>query len=142
MPEPYILEFDIPDSAIDVNGHVNNVQYVQWMQDIAIAHSNAAGCTAASQAAGCAWFARSHRIEYARQAFAGERIQVKTWVADARRSSSTRHYEFVRLSDGAKLAKGETCWIYVDAASGRPKSIPPVFAELFGLNAKAAAAAE
>ena len=33
------VELVVPDTAIDANGHVNNVQYVQWMQDAAIAHS-------------------------------------------------------------------------------------------------------
>jgi acyl-CoA thioester hydrolase len=28
----------IPETAIDENGHVNNVAYVQWMQDIAVEH--------------------------------------------------------------------------------------------------------
>jgi acyl-CoA thioester hydrolase len=31
----------IPQSVIDENGHVNNVAYVQWMQDIAIEHYTA-----------------------------------------------------------------------------------------------------
>ena len=34
----YSKAFLIPKSAIDENGHVNNVAYVQWMQDIAVEH--------------------------------------------------------------------------------------------------------
>jgi acyl-CoA thioester hydrolase len=39
MPNPnriYSRFFTIPRSAIDENGHVNNMAYVQWMQDIAV----------------------------------------------------------------------------------------------------------
>ena len=31
----YTRSFTIPADAIDENGHVNNVAYVRWMQDIA-----------------------------------------------------------------------------------------------------------
>ena len=35
------LEIVVPESTIDANGHVNNVHYVQWMQNAAEAHSAA-----------------------------------------------------------------------------------------------------
>jgi acyl-CoA thioester hydrolase len=111
---------------IDANGHVNNIVYVQWMQDAAIAHSDYVGCTAATAAAGCAWVARSHWIEYLRPAFAGDRILVQTWLVDAtRKATSPRRYRMVRESDGAVLARGETLWVFVDSQSGRPRTIPP-----------------
>ncbi|HSM71304.1 MAG TPA: hypothetical protein VK851_07155 [Anaerolineales bacterium] len=34
----YTKTIVIPKEAIDKNGHVNNVSYVQWMQDIAVEH--------------------------------------------------------------------------------------------------------
>ncbi|HCB02612.1 MAG TPA: acyl-CoA thioesterase, partial [Anaerolineae bacterium] len=34
----YSKIINIPKTAIDENGHVNNVAYVQWMQDIAVEH--------------------------------------------------------------------------------------------------------
>ncbi len=34
----YSDEIVVPESAIDVNGHVNNVVFVQWMQDVAVRH--------------------------------------------------------------------------------------------------------
>lgn len=117
-------EFPVPTEAIDGNGHVNNVAYVQWMQDVAVKHSDAVGCSDATRAAGCTWVARTHKIEYLRPAFAGDRIRLTTWVADFRRVRSLRHYEFHRAADGQLLARGETDWVYIDAQSGRPCSIP------------------
>jgi acyl-CoA thioester hydrolase len=112
-------------SDIDSNGHVNNIVYVQWMQEVAIAHSDRVGCTAATTAAGGTWVARSHQIEYLRPAFAGDRIRLETWVVDAtRKSSSPRRYRMVRDSDGVVLARGETLWVFIDVQSGRPRSIP------------------
>jgi acyl-CoA thioester hydrolase len=121
----FSLHVQATDRDIDGNGHVNNIVYLQWMQDAAIAHSTSVGCAAATAAAGCTWVARSHHIDYLRPAFAGDRITVMTWVIDAlRKSSSTRRYRMVRDSDGAELARGETLWVYVDAQNGRPRTIP------------------
>jgi acyl-CoA thioester hydrolase len=131
MKRVYRFEFTVPETAIDRNGHVNNVQYVQWMQDVAILHSYAAGCMAATEAMGAQWVVRSHRIEYLRPALAGDRIIVFTWVAGMRKVRSLRKYRFVRDADGAILAQGETDWAFVDAASGRPRAIPEAVSSLF-----------
>src|SRR5229473_1101260 len=88
-------EFTVPDSAIDGNGHVNNVAFVQWMQDVATRHFALSGCMEAMRAAGGMWVARSHHIEYLRPAFAGERLQILTWVADFSRVRSLRRYHFL-----------------------------------------------
>ena len=79
MTEPnpisiYRHVFTVPDSATDQNGHVNNVVYVQWMQDVAILHFGASGGAKAMHGAGATWVARSHRIEYLKPAFAGEGV--------------------------------------------------------------------
>ena len=129
----YVLEIEVPSSAIDDLGHVNNVEYVRWMQDVATAHADAAGGTAAAREDGGFWVVRSHRIEYLRPAFAGDRLEVRTWVADFRRAFSTRRYEFHRPADGVILATGETDWVYVDSATGRPRSIPEPVRSRFGL---------
>ena len=122
----YTLPVQAGERDIDANGHVNNIVYLQWMQDAAIAHSDALGCTALTSAAGCCWVARSHHIEYLRPAYAGDRIAVITWIVDAtRKSSSVRRYKMVRDADGAVLATGETLWVFVDMQTGRPRSIPP-----------------
>jgi len=35
-PEPlYRRRFTVPESAIDVNGHVNNLRYLEWMLEAA-----------------------------------------------------------------------------------------------------------
>jgi acyl-CoA thioester hydrolase len=120
---PYSKSFIIPPSAIDENGHVNNVAYVQWMQDIAVEHYTSIG-GAASQGPDATWVVREHRIEYLLPAFAGDEIEIKTWVENMRRVRSLRKYEFVRTSDGKVLVRGETDWVFVDAKTGAPRAIP------------------
>jgi acyl-CoA thioester hydrolase len=129
----YSKLFIIPQSTIDENGHVNNVAYVQWMQDIAIEHYAAIGGIEA-QGSDATWVIREHRIEYFLPAFAGEEIEIKTWVENIRRVRSLRKYEFVRKSDGKVLVRGETDWVFVNAKTGRPIPIPGEVSNVFSLS--------
>lgn len=114
----------VQPTDLDENGHVNNVVWVQWMQDVATAHSDAVGGTAAMYAAGGMWVARAHHIEYLAPAFSGDRIEAVTWVADLRRVRSRRRYRFFHAESGKLLARGETDWVYLDRETGRPRSVP------------------
>src|SRR5262245_54418918 len=113
----------IPASAIDENGHVNNVAYVQWMQDIAVEHYSGIGGVNA-QGNESTWVVREHKIEYLLPAFLGEEIEIRTWVENIRRVRSLRKFEFVRKSDGKILVKGETDWVFVDVKTGNPRAVP------------------
>ncbi len=133
-PEPIFRHaFRVPDTAIDGNGHVNNVAIVQWMQDVAVLHSDSVGCTAATVAAGHTWVVRSHHVEYLRPAFDGDQIEIVTWIADFRRVRSRRRYEFYRRPGDELIARGETDWVYVNVATGRPGSVPPEVQRCFSL---------
>ena len=83
------------------------------------------------QKIGATWVARSHLIEYLMPAFAGEEIEIRTWIESVRRVRSLRKYEFVRKSDGKVLVKGETDWVFVDAQTGSPRAIPNEVIEIF-----------
>ena len=43
LSSTYSKTITVPHNAIDENGHVNNVVYVQWMQDIAVEHYSSIG---------------------------------------------------------------------------------------------------
>jgi acyl-CoA thioester hydrolase len=129
-PQVYSRSFTIPANVIDENGHVNNVAYVQWMQDIAVEHYASIGGIEAQGQDGT-WFVREHKIEYLLPAFAGEEIEIKTWVENIRRVRSLRKYEFVRKSDGRTLVRGETDWVFVDAKTGAPRAIPEKVSRVF-----------
>ena len=136
MEPVYRFAFAVPAEVVDGNRHVNNVAYVKWMQDAAIRHSEAAGCSKLTAASGATWVVRSHRIEYFRPAFAEEQITVLTWVSDCQRVRSLRKYKFVRATDQTVLAQGETDWVFVDAKSGRPRAIPEAIRQAFSIVAQ------
>lgn len=133
MEPVYRWELVVPQRAVDANGHVNNVVYVEWLQEVARRHAEAAGCTGATRAAGATWVVREHRIQYLRPGFGGERLEVRTWVATMQRARSLRRTEVARAADGALLARGWTDWVFVDAAGGHPRLIPPGVAGTFTL---------
>ncbi len=126
----YTKTIIIPKNAIDENGHVNNVTYVQWMQDAAVEHYASIGGIEA-QGPDATWVVREHRIEYFLPAFENEEMEIKTWVEDIRRVRSLRKYEFVRKADGKVLVNGETDWVFVDVKTGRPLAIPVEVEDIF-----------
>mgnify|MGYP001413850053 CR=1 FL=1 len=116
----------VPESVIDLNGHVNNVHYVQWMQEAAMAHSAALGwSTERFFELGRTWIIRSHTIEYFHSAYAGDTLEILTWVASFQKIRSLRKYKFIRPVDGTVLASAATVFIFCDLHTGRPISIPP-----------------
>jgi acyl-CoA thioester hydrolase len=120
----YQYKLTIPEDAVDINGHVNNLEYLRWMQLASVFHSDSQGCTKSTMAEGATWVVRTHHVEYLRPAFAGEHIIVLTWVSDFRRVKSLRRYRIIRVEDNALLVEGETDWVFVDAKTGRLRSIP------------------
>jgi len=129
----YIRSFTVPSESIDENGHVNNVVYVQWMQDIAVEHYASIGGVEA-QGPESTWVVREHKVEYFLPAFAGEEIEVRTWVENVRRVRSLRKYEFVRKSDQKTLVKGETDWVFVNVKTGSPRAVPEAVVSIFALS--------
>jgi acyl-CoA thioester hydrolase len=125
MPRVFTHTFSVPEEAIDELGHVSNLRYLAWMQDIAIRHSSAQGWPVERYLEnGAVWVVRSHLITYLRPAFAGQTITLQTWVAEFKQRSSSRRYLVRRDSDNRILVEAETVWVYVDRQTGRPRRIP------------------
>lgn len=133
MDPIFRLHLKVTAEVVDTNRHVNNVAYVQWMQDAAIGHAEACGGARLAQERGGLWFVRTHRIEYLKPAFLADEIVIQTWVANWRKVRSLRRYRFIRTSDQALLAEGETDWVFVDSATGRPKAITEEIVSAFGV---------
>jgi acyl-CoA thioester hydrolase len=136
-PTPFAKTFSIPGEAIDELGHVSNLKYIAWMQEIAIEHSAARGWPVERYLEGGAvWVVRSHFITYLRPALEGETITLQTWVAEIKQRSSVRKYLVVRTNDQKVLVEAETNWVYVDRKSGRPLRIPEDLRAAFEVDPK------
>ncbi|MDP2260936.1 MAG: acyl-CoA thioesterase [Caulobacter sp.] len=113
---------------IDANGHVNNVVYLGWVQDIAIAHWDS---RAPDEERGkWAWVVVRHEIDYRRALMPGETATGRTWVGTRR---GPRFDRFVRIDgpDGEMCAQTRSEWVLVDAATRRPARVPAWMEEMF-----------
>ncbi|MDO8900582.1 MAG: thioesterase family protein [Phenylobacterium sp.] len=115
---------------IDANGHVNNVVYLGWAQDMAIAHWDSAASPQEAEA--LAWVALRHEVDYRRALLPGETALGRTWVSD--KAEGPRFDRFVRIDgpDGAMCAQVRTVWCLIERASGRPRRVPPELVARFG----------
>jgi acyl-CoA thioester hydrolase len=118
---PFETEISVPESAIDTLNHVNNVVYLQWVQDVAERHWNES--TDAVLREKLAWVVVNHFIEYKAPAFEKDILVLKTWVKNYSGVTSERHTEIIRKADNKLLVKAKTLWCLLDKTSGKPMRI-------------------
>jgi acyl-CoA thioester hydrolase len=117
--------FNVRHYECDAYGHLNNAVYVQYMQEAAINASSACGFDRESyEQMGRIWLIRATEIEYLSAVGSGDHIDVETWVAGYRRTTSRREYELWRRSDEKLIAKGASDWVFLNVATLRPAEIP------------------
>ncbi len=126
MPLSHTRDFRVRYYECDAYGHVNQAQYLRYMQEAAFDASAAAGYDMARyDAMGRSWLIRETEIEYLHPVQYGDVVQVRTWVEDFRRIRSRRAYEFHLASSGVRAARASTDWVFLDTATGHPAPIPP-----------------
>ncbi len=126
MPAIYEYQHIVTADEIDGQGHVNNLCYLKWMQDAAVAHSREQGWDSARyKELGAGWVARSHFIKYLQPCFTEQEIIIKTWVADFKKITSLRKYKMIRTEDNKTVAIAETNWAFIGLEHRVPRRIPP-----------------
>ena len=131
MVERFEYHHTVSREDIDDLGHAGNYHYVRWMQHAAIAHSTANGWPPGRyDELGSGWVVRSHQITYLKPAFRGDKLVIRTWVANMRPATSLRRYE-ICLNTGEVLARAETDWAFVNYAKQKAVRIPQNVAGAF-----------
>ncbi len=119
-PEPG-ARFERPVPVIpedfDELGHVNNVVYLRWIQDIATAHWRAAATPAQQER--YAWVAHRHEIDYKAPGLPGDEFIASTWVGAAEAVRFERFVEILRAADRKVLAASRTLWVPISRSTGR-----------------------
>jgi len=119
--EVFVVPLDVRPEHIDENGHVNNVVYVGWLQDVGTAHWNARFDN--ETRAKWSWVALRHEIDYFRGILPDAKgIEARTWVGDPQ---GPRFARYVRIEDaeGKVCAQGISEWCLVEAKTLRPTRI-------------------
>lgn len=112
---------------LDELNHVNNVVYLQWVQDIAKEHWFALAKEPITS--NHFWVVVKHELEYKKQAFIGEEIEVTTYVESFRGAFSVRCVEFKRGEE--LLVKTRSNWCIIDAKTKKPTRVPVEIQRIF-----------
>ncbi len=127
--QTYEITIKVQPSDIDELGHVNNIVYLRWVQEAAIAHWQALAPDRHQEK--ILWVVLRHEIDYKVPAREGEDIIAKTWIGEARRLSFERNTDILRKIDGALLARARTIWCPVNAETGKPQRVGQEIKKLF-----------
>ncbi len=126
---PYELLVRAEAADIDRLGHVNNIVYLRWVQDVAVAHWRTLASPEHQEQ--IVWMALRHEIDYKAQAVEGDEILVRTWVGAAEGLRFERFTEMLRNGDRKLLVQAKTIWCPIDPKTGRPKRVPVEIYRLF-----------
>ncbi len=110
----------VQNTEIDEQNHVNNVVYVQWANDIALAHWEEVGTAEMLDAIN--WVLLKHTIEYKRPAFLGDQILLRTQVGRATNVKYQRFIEMYNAETMELLAVTTSDWCALDK-HGKPTRI-------------------
>ncbi len=121
MAHTYEHAFSVGPGDIDGLGHVNNLVYLRWIQEVAAAHWSSVA--RAEDRSAIVWVVVRHEIDYVKPAFEGDGVVARTWVESWHGATSDRRTEVRRAADGEVLARARTVWCALDAASRRPRRL-------------------
>ncbi len=111
--------FRVAAGDIDKQGHVNNVAYLRWIQDVAVAHWRHAATEEMLEK--FSWVVIRHEIDYKKQAFENEEITATTWVGEWTKVTCERFTEIRRGEE--VVVKSRTLWCMIDRFSQKPLRI-------------------
>ena len=119
----------VTQKDLDQLQHVNNVRYVQWVQDMAEAHwLSKAGSDILNN---YFWVLIDHHIQYKGEAKLGDTVTAKTYVESSEGVISLRIVEMYHKKTGKLIVKSATKWCLMDMRSKRPTKITEKLQRLF-----------
>jgi acyl-CoA thioester hydrolase len=131
-PKAYTMRRQVEWGDIDPAGHVNNAQYLAYLETAGVEAVNSFGWPMTRMAEhGFGVVGRRYRIEYTQQAVMGDALEITTFIADVKRATAVRHYTIKRIRDDALVARAYAVWVWVDLATGRPIRVPEEFVTAF-----------
>ncbi len=130
-PLEYMERWRVRSYELDSNGHVNNAVYLQWAEEIATRHAEAAGYGKQwSLERGGGWVIYRSEIRYRRPALYNDEVEVRVRVELIRGARGVRRTWITRAAAGELLAEVLTEWAWVRLSDGRPVRVPRELEEL------------
>jgi acyl-CoA thioester hydrolase len=131
MPaEIFSQRFAIAPADIDELGHVNNIVYLRWAQEMATAHWRLRATP--EMVSAFVWVVTRHEADYRASLVMGDEVEARTWVEDSARGAIWPRYVEIGAVGASKPAvQIKSYWCLLDAASRKPKRVPPEIATRF-----------
>ena len=141
--QAFVTQLRVRHYEMDTLGHVNNAVYQHYLEQAAIEHCEYLGLTLDRfRELGGAFVVRKLEIEYLSSAVAGDLLEIKTWAEAMKGTRAVRHYEIRKQGEENLVVKAQAVWVWVEAATMRPRGIPEAVFEAFGYLRKDAISAE
>lgn len=115
----HIKEIVVTEDFLDQNNHVNNVQYVHWVEEIATEHWELVKDKTDYPKE--YWVLYDHHIKYRKQVFLGDVLTIKTFPLSPEGLRQPRKVEF--YCNGELVVDSDTLWILFDHDSKKVKRI-------------------
>ena len=129
-PEPHTLTVTVQPEHIDLMRHTNNVVYLQWLEDVAWAHSTHLGLGPnAYTSSGYGLVVRQHELTYVQATRLDEVIVLGTWITQIDKLSLHRHYQFIRAADAVTVFRARSHFVCVDIEGGKLRRMPAAFTQ-------------
>ena len=126
-----IFEYPITILPIDIDeqNHVNNISYLKWVQEVAIAHWTSVATKEMNEQ--YMLVVSRHEIDYLKSAYLNTKLIARTWVAELNGAKSDRYVTICEAETDVIIAKIKTTWYLLDAQNKRPKRIDPEITKVF-----------
>ncbi|GAA4296343.1 thioesterase family protein [Nibribacter koreensis] len=125
MPQPpkgsFSLSIKVSPEDIDELGHVNNVVYVRWVQEVSAAHWAYVAPQAIKDK--YLWVILRHEIDFLKSAMPNDNITGYTWVGEHQGAKFERFVSLYTAGTEELLASAKTIWCLLDAQTMRPRRI-------------------
>lgn len=114
---------------LDELDHVNNVRYVQWVNDIAKSHWEAYASPKILN--GYYWVLLEHHLQYKGPAILNDELSLKTYVTRMEGVKSNRIVEIYNAKTSKLLLRSESIWCLISRQNDRPARMPQELIALF-----------
>lgn len=119
----------VTENDIDALNHVNNVRYVDWINEAAKQHWQLKASHHFIE--NFYWVVLNHNINYKSAAFLGDKLVIKTFITLSDGAKSHRIVEIYKQKEHKLLVQAETIWCMIDAKTHKPNRIPEDIINLF-----------
>lgn len=115
----YQKEITVTEEFLDSNLHVNNVQFVHWVEMMAGEHWDL--LKSKSKYKDFVWFLSDHHIQYKQQVFKNDRLLMKTYPEIPEGIRQPRKVEF--YVNDKLVVDSRTLWVMINPENGKIQRI-------------------